>query len=127
MIENIATKSDSFVEPIKNKPIKVEIWADVGAVGPLILKEHPPKIPPIIPPMIAPIIPAIGPKFEISPKASDNGKAIIATVIPEKISLRKFVWIFLKLIEGLIKSKIFIFINQWIFDNKGKYIFMINE
>ena len=44
--------------------------------------------------MIAPIIPAIGPKFEISPNASDNGKAIIATVIPEIISLRKFVDIF---------------------------------
>ena len=45
----------------------------------------PPNNPPRSPPQSAPIIPAIGPRPEISPNANAKGKAIIATVMPEKI------------------------------------------
>ena len=85
-MENAATKSGLFVEPTTKALINAAIWAALGAVGPLTPTMQPPNNPPIIPPIIAPQRPAIGPNCDISPNARAKGKAIIATVIPDKIS-----------------------------------------
>ena len=102
MIENAATKSGLSVDPIINRLINVAIWAAFGAVGPLTPTMHPPNRPPIIPPAIAPQIPATGPNWEISPNARANGRAMIATVIPDRISALILVCIIFILYHGLI-------------------------
>ena len=55
-------------------------------VGPLTPTMHPPNNPPNIPPTAALIIPAFGPRPDTSPNARASGSAIIATIIPDKIS-----------------------------------------
>ena len=111
IIENAATKSGSFVDPITNAPIKAAIWAAFGAVGPLTPYLHPPNIPPIIPPAVAPQTPAIGPNLDISPKARAKGNAIIATVIPDRTSALILVWRLFIFPQGLSSLKISIMTN----------------
>jgi len=102
IIEKAATRSGWFDVPTIKNPIKDAICAAFGAVGPLTPTKQPPNNPPKIPPAIAPHIPAIGPNLEISPNAKASGSAMIATVIPDKISPLTFLFRDLIFFRGLI-------------------------
>ena len=65
----------------------------------------------MIPPAIAPQTPATGPSCEISPKARAKGNAIIATVIPERISALTLVCRLFIFSRGLNSFKLFLIIS----------------
>jgi hypothetical protein len=63
-----------------------KLTAVMGAVGPLICVEVPPKIAAKTPIKMAPYKPASGPRPDETPKASARGRATIPAVIPPKRS-----------------------------------------